>query len=284
MRTLWAVLLIILALGLLGFATGTLDVYFIDVGQGDAILIDYGTYEMLIDGGPNGSCVPFLTQYVDGPLEVLVLTHPHSDHVGGLDDVLRAFVVHEVVTNGARANSTAFRNFDAAAAAEGCPQIVAKRNMLIDLDDLTFRALHPDQLTGDANEDSIVLALTYGQIDFLFTGDIENDAEAELLKMGCLTDIDVLKVAHHGSQYSSTEGFLDATRPELAVYSAGDGNRYGHPTQEALARLTAVGAIVLGTDRYGTIHLCTDGQTVWITTDTLQGGSPSCTREDRPSD
>ena len=85
MRTLCAALLIILALGLLGFATGTLDVYFIDVGQGDAILIDYGQYEMLIDGGPDGSCVPFLAQYVDGSLEVLVVTHPHSDHVGGLD-------------------------------------------------------------------------------------------------------------------------------------------------------------------------------------------------------
>lgn len=259
MRTLCAALLIILALGLPGFATGTLDVYFIDVGQGDAILIDYGEYEMLIDGGSDGSCVPFLAQYVDGSLEVLVVTHPHSDHVGGLDDVLRAFVVDKIVTNGARADTNAFRNFDAAAAAEGCPQIVANRNVPITLDDLTFRILHPDQLTGDANEDSIVLSLTYGQIDFLFTGDIENETEAELLKTGCVPDIDVLKVAHHGSRYSSTEDFLDATQPELAVYSAGVGNRYGHPAQETLARLTASGATVLGTDRCGTVHVGTDG-------------------------
>ncbi|TFH10183.1 MAG: MBL fold metallo-hydrolase [Candidatus Atribacteria bacterium] len=245
-----------------GAAGRQLDVYFIDVGQGDAILVDYGEYEMLIDAGPNGSCAGFLLGYVDGPLEVVVATHPHSDHIGGLDDVLRVFDVHEIVTNGATANTSAYVNFMAAVMVEGCERTIARRNGTIELADLEIRVLHPYKLWGDANEDSLVLSLTFGAVEFLFTGDIEAHTEAELLRMGCLSDIAILKVAHHGSAYSSTPEFLNAAEPKLAIYSAGVGNRYGHPSELALLNLQAISAEILGTDPYGTIRVSTDGERV----------------------
>ena len=253
-----ACLLAVLAgVGLLG--ANTLDVYFIDVGQGDAVLIDYGTYELLIDGGADGSCIPFLAEHVDGYLEVVVATHPHSDHIGGLDDVIRAFDVLDVVTNGASADTNAYDNFAAVAVSEVWRVEVVQRNDQIQLGDLVLQVLHPHKLTGDANEDSLVLQLTYQDVSFLFTGDIGEEAEHELLGMECLADIDILKVAHHGSQYSSSTGFLDVVQPEIAIYSAGVGNSYGHPHDDAISRLAASDAQVYGTDQCGTIVVSTDG-------------------------
>ena len=261
--TLLATFLAILC-AVIGYSADTLDVYFIDVGQGDAILIDYGEFEMLIDGGPDGSCVSFIREYVDGYLEVVVATHPHSDHIGGLDDVLRAFDVLEVVTNGATATTNAYVNFAAAVATEGCKYTPVRRNSTIALADLKFRVLHPHELVGDANDDSIVLLLSYINVSFLFTGDITCDAEQELLELSCLSDIDVLKVAHHGSAYGTCEPFLGSTKPEIAVYSAGVGNRYGHPAESTLVRLENVGALILGTDKQGNIAISTNGDVLWI--------------------
>lgn len=259
MRKVFLVVLLLATCSAILSATDTLDVYFIDVGQGDAILIDYGTYELLIDGGADGSCIPFLDEYVDGYLEFVVATHPHSDHIGGLDDVIRAFDVLEVITNGATAATNAYLGFSAAASTVRRPVTVSDRNDIIQLGDIELKVLHPHESTGDANEDSLVLLLTYGEIEFLFTGDIGKEGESELLNSLCLTDIDILKVAHHGSRYSSSSDFLDVVLPELAIYSAGVGNQYGHPHNEALGRLSVAGALILGTDEYGTIRLSTDG-------------------------
>jgi len=268
----------LLCVAVLSFAVGaadTLDVYFIDVGQGDAILIDYGEYEMLIDGGADGSCVAFIREYVDGYLEVVVATHPHSDHIGGLDDVLRAFNVVEVVTNGATAATNAYTNFAAAVAAEGCRQTIVRRNDTIRLADLELQVLHPYELVGDANDDSIVLLLSYINVSFLFTGDITCDVEQELLRETCLLDIDVLKVAHHGSAYGTCEPFLDITKPEIAIYSAGVGNRYGHPTDSTLMRLEDIGALILGTDKQGNIAISTEGDVPWISVGSDVHAAPS---------
>jgi len=240
-------------------AVDTLDVHFIDVGQGDAILIDYGENEMLIDGGADGSCVDFLREYVDGNLEVVVATHPHSDHIGGLDDVLRAFTVLEVVTSGATAASNAYANFAAAVAAEGLTATIVRRNSTVSLGDLELKVLHPYELVGDANDDSIVLQLTYMKVSFLFTGDITCDVEEELLRETCLSDIDILKIAHHGSAYGTCKPFLDVTKPEIAVYSAAVANRYGHPAESTLMRLENSGALIVGTDKQGHIAISTTG-------------------------
>ena len=266
MRKLLLLPVLLLSLAVSAFST-TLDVYFIDVGQGDAILVDYGSHELLIDGGSDGTCIDTITQYVDGYLDIVVATHPHSDHIGGLDDVIRAFDVLKVIDSGATASSQAYESYASAVAAERCRFEHLGRNDSFELDDLTFEVIHPHALVGDANEDSLVLLLTYGDVDFLFTGDIGKEAEDELLQMQCLSDIDILKVAHHGSRYSTTAAFLDVVQPELAIYSAGVGNRYGHPHSEALDRLEAAGAAILGTDKYGMIRVSTDGSS-WSATDT----------------
>jgi len=262
-----AVVLAVIGLLTIGvWGQGTLDVYFLDVGQGDAILIDYGTYEMLIDGGPDGACVAEIAPYIDGHLEIVVATHPHSDHIGGLDDVLRAFEVDAVYTNGDRSATTnAYKQFAAAVDTENLVETPAHSESKITLDDLVFHVLSPRAVSGDANEDSVVLLLTYENVDFLFTGDTESSAEEVLVASRTLPDqIEVLKVAHHGSRYSTSDEFLQATNPVVAIYSAGVGNRYGHPHEETLCALQLAGAEIFGTDVDGTIAVRTDGMDIHI--------------------
>ncbi|MBA7653174.1 hypothetical protein ES703_61017 [subsurface metagenome] len=125
---------------------------------------------------------------------------------------------------------------------------------------LVFKVLHPVNLSGTTNNNSIVLSLSYGDIDFLFMGDAEQEAEASMLTMGIVPDVEILKVGHHGSRSSSSAQFLDAVKPELAIYMAGKGNSYGHPHQETITALTEVGALIQGTDMYGTIVITTTGE------------------------
>jgi len=199
-----------------------LVIHFIDVGQGDAILIDYGTYEMLIDGGRWGDCAAYVPSYIDGALEVMVATHPDADHIGGLDDILDIFDVENIWLNGDTASTQTHNDFMAKVNAEGAQVHQAQRGDQISLGDLTFDVLHPTlPLGSDKNENSIVLELAFGQIDFLFTGDVESGGEASMLEAGLIDDIDILKVGHHGSKYCSTANFLAAARPEIAIYSAG---------------------------------------------------------------
>jgi competence protein ComEC len=240
---------------------GVTQVVFFDVGQGDAILIDSGSQEMLIDGGADGSWVSQLDEYVQGPLEVVVVTHPHTDHIGGLDEVLRAFDVLTVVTNGARSESSAYANFASSVSAEGLVPTIVRRGDTIAAGQLCMNVLGPAQLTGDANGDSLVLSLQVGATSFLLTGDIDTAAEAELLRSQCLGPVDVLKVAHHGSAYGTSSAFLAATTPTWAIYSAGLRNGYGHPAPATLARLREHGAEILGTDCRGAIIFVVDETT-----------------------
>lgn len=243
-------------------ATGQLVVHFIDVGQGDAILIDYGNYEMLIDGGRSGNVSSYISRYVDGDLEKMVATHPHADHIGGLINVLDSFVVDDIWLNGDNETTQTYATFMARVNAEGAQVHNAQRGDQIRLSTLTFDVLHPTSPLGtDTNENSIVLKLSFGQVDFLFNGDAGAGAEASMLSAGLIENTEILKVGHHGSKTSSTQAFLVAAKPEIAVYSAGVGNTYGHPAPETIARLQAVGASIYGTDVYGTIIVTTDGTT-----------------------
>jgi len=240
----------------------TLSVHFIDVGQGDAILIDYDTYEMLIDGGRWDDCAHYIPSYVDGALEVMVATHPDADHIGGLGNVLDAFDVKDIWLNGDTASTQTYTDFMAKVNAEGAQVHQAQRGDKISLSTLTFDVLHPTlPLSSDKNENSIVLVLSFGQVDFLFTGDAESGAEGSMIAANLIDDIDILKVAHHGSKYSSTASFLEAAWPEIAIYSAGANNPYGHPAPETITRLCDIGATIYGTDVNGTIIVTTDGTT-----------------------
>ena len=239
-----------------------LEVAFIDVGQGDAILVDQGTTEVLIDGGPSSgsqALLSYLRGHVDGPLEAVVATHPHADHIGGLPAVLASFDVEDVWVNGETATTQAYRLFITAATEEGCPLETGYRGETLQAGDLAFKVLSPEALSDTTNENSLVLELDYGNVSFLFTGDAGADSEASTLAAGLLHQVTVLKVGHHGSRYSSSAAFLQATRPAVAVYMAGAGNSYGHPHAETLAGLAGIGGIVCGTDKNGTVVVDSDG-------------------------
>jgi len=238
-----------------------LTVHFIDVGQGDSILIDLGEIEVLIDGGGKSPGVTaYLNNYVEGALEVLVATHPHADHIGGLIDVLAEFEVKEIWLNGDTSTSQTYSQFMSAVNSEGAQVYEARRGDTIEGDELVFNVLHPVNLEDTVNNNSIVLSLNYGEVDFLFMGDAEKEAEASMLEAGVVPNVKILKVGHHGSSSSSSVEFLNAVKPQLAIYMAGEGNSYGHPHQETITALAEVSAEIYGTDIHGTIIITTDGE------------------------
>lgn len=245
---------------------GELNVHFIDVGQGDSILIDLGQTEILIDGGEqSSSVVNYLKNYVDGSLEVMVATHPHTDHIGGLIAVLASFNVHDIWLNGDTSSSATYNKFMSAVNAEGAAIHTAKRGDCIEAGDLTLDVLNPTQpFLGSTNNRSVVLLLHYGSVDFLFEGDAEKEAESSMLAAGLIPDVEILKVGHHGSRTASSESFLKACQPEVAIYMAGIGNSYGHPHRETITALAGIGAKVYGTDVNGNIRITTDGEDYYV--------------------
>jgi beta-lactamase superfamily II metal-dependent hydrolase len=251
--------------------TDTIDelkVRFIDVGQGDAILIDLGETEVLIDGGDKSSgVVAYIDDFVDGALEVMVATHPHADHIGGLIEVLDAFEVDEIWLNGDTSTSETYLQFMSAVNSEGAQVHEARRGNTIEAGELVFNVLHPASLDNTTNNNSIVLSLSHGDNDFLFMGDAEKEAEASMLAAGLVQDIDVLKVGHHGSRTASSLDFLNAAKPEIAIYMARIGNSYGHPHQETIDALTQIGAEIYGTDICGTIVVTSDGESLAVQTE-----------------
>ena len=150
--------------------TGTIRVHFIDVGQGDAILIDDGTTEILIDGGDKSSGVAdYLDEYVDGNLEIIIATHAHADHIGGLGSVLEKYRVEQIWYDGYAYSSKTFTDFISASEAENAEIHVAQRGDVITIGELSLTVLHPDSTSDDLNNNSIVLSFSYGTVDFLFT-------------------------------------------------------------------------------------------------------------------
>ncbi len=245
-----------------------LTMHFIDVGQGDAILIDKGDTDILVDGGPSSTNVLAYLQGQDiADIDLLVATHPHADHIGGLPDVLAQYQVSEIWVDGDTATSQTYQKFAAAVASEGATVHKVARGYTTQMNGLDIAVLNPtSQLTDDPNEDSVVLRLTCGEVSVLLAGDATSDSEASMLAAGLALDSDVLKVGHHGSSTSTSAAFLAAVTPKDAVISVGAGNTYGHPHQETLDRLTAAGATVHRTDQDGTVVLTSDCSTYAVTT------------------
>ena len=242
-----------------------LRVHFIDVGQGDSILIDHGETEVLIDGGNRApGVVTYLNDHVDGALEVMVATHPHTDHIGGLIGVLSAFEVREIWLNGDKSSSKTYQEFMSLVNAEGAAIHEARLGDSIKVGSLTLLVRHPvDLLPESPNKNSIVLLLSYDNINILFTGDAQVKAEEAMLakRRYPVPDVDILKVGCHGSRSSSSARFLDRIRPEVAIYMAGKDNKYGYPHEETINALSQIGAGIYGTDVHGTIIVTTHGDT-----------------------
>jgi len=241
---------------------GTLLVHFIDVGQGDCTLVDYGDTEVVIDSGKNGAgVVPYLETYTQGSMDAVIATHADADHIGDMDDIFDAFDVDKVVDNtDTKTTQTYLRYVESIEDEPSIIHIQPTRGETFTVGELVFQVLNPEEgSTDDYNENSIVVLLRFGEVNIYLTGDAEEIAEEEMCDAFELPKAHFLKAGHHGSKTSSSQKFLDEILPDNVIYSAGASNSYGHPHQEAIDRWEGCGAFWVGTDEAGTIVLTTDG-------------------------
>ena len=249
-----------------------MKVHYIDVGQADATLIEYSqgdeAFAILIDTGDWNSAevVAYLQAHNITNIDIVAVTHPHADHIGQLDKIINTFDVSEVWMNGETANSQVFTSALAAIEDNNVDYYEPEVGDVFDIGPLEVAVLHPKSLSGDTNNNSIAIRLQYGEVSFLFTGDGEEEAESEMLTSGANLKADILQVGHHGSKTSTTDRFLNAVKPDVAIYSASVGNQYGHPHIETINRLEKSGALVYGTDVHGTVIVETDGKTFSVHT------------------
>jgi competence protein ComEC len=246
------------------------QVSFVDVGQGDAAIVQVGTHSMLIDAGTNASTARLIKTIKSDRIknfDLVVGTHPHEDHIGGLDEVLNQFGVSKIYMPRVSAETKTFSDVLQAIQRKGLTVSNPIPGSNFNLGTASCVILAPNAGTyGDLNNYSIVLKLTYGSNSFLFTGDAQSDSEKEILAKGYNLKADVLKVGHHGSSSSTTLEFLQAVSPQFAVISTGLGNDYGHPHQVTLDKLLGSGVKVYRTDLNHDITFSSDGQSLSLKT------------------
>ena len=246
---------------------GSLSVHFIDVGQGDCIYINQGEYNMLIDAGNNEDgekLVSYLKSLNVNGFDYVIGTHPHEDHIGGMDDIINNFEIDNYYMPDKLSTTKTFEDVLDALDAKGLSYNVPKIDDEFKLGDATFKVIYSGDDTNDINDSSIVLKMTYGDNTFLFTGDATSNVEEIILNKDIKSD--VLKVAHHGSSYSSTTEFLDKVDPKYAIISVGKNNSYNHPASITLQKLSNRDIKVYRTDLDGTIIFTSDGTNLSVQT------------------
>lgn len=248
---------------------GTLTVTWLDVGQGDAAVIQCGGQSMLIDGGkPEKSSYIYawLQQHGLSYLDVIVATHVDADHIGGLSGALNYASVGTAYCPVTTGTTETFQSFVKYLAQRGKQITVPTAGETFALGGAQVQILGPLHRAEDSNDNSIVLKVSFGASSFLFTGDAERAEEQDLLNAGVNLQSTVLKVGHHGSDTSTSYPFLRAVAPQYAVISVGAGNSYGHPTEAVLSRLRDAGVTTFRTDMQGEITAVSDGQTINFST------------------
>jgi competence protein ComEC len=256
-----------------------LEVYFLDVGQGDSILIKtpYGQ-NILVDGGPDDTVLKRLGKEMsplDKKIDLMILTHPHADHLTGLIDVIKNYKVEKILYTGVVHIAPQFlewlktvKDHRQSGASEKIPLTIIDRPQTIDLGEkCELQIMYPfksfaGESVSNLNNSSIVFKLVYNQTSFLFMGDAEKEVEDELVKSGIPLGADVLKIGHHGSSDATSEEFLNEVKPKFAVIEVGRGNDFGHPSGRIIKRLERFGAKIFRTDLDGTVHLTSDGKRV----------------------
>lgn len=253
-------------------ASEFLSVRFLDVGQGDAIhIMTPDGIEMLIDGGPDTAVLRTLAEgrsVFDRSIDVLVATHPDSDHIAGLVDVLERYAVAMILQSDNENETSVSQAYRNALRGENAQVVIARRGQRILLGaSTTVEVLAPVGSTQDwpTNASSIMMRISYGEIDFLFTGDAYESAEEALVRhYGSELESEVLKLGHHGSETSTSEFFLDMVQPQYAVVSAGADNRFGHPHRSVVDKVLKRNITLLNTAEQGTIEFQADGKSVWV--------------------
>ncbi len=256
------VLAIILGLIIFGSNKDFLTVNFLDVGQGDAILISQGKKQVLIDGGPSGQkMMEKLGTYVpfwDREIEVILITHPDSDHIEGLVSVLQNYKVDVIIETDVASESAVYAKLQDLIKEKNIQKIKGTRGTKIKISEKNELEILNSQdenaaAQKETNSSSIVSKLTVGNEKFLFMGDLPSENEIKLISQNVDLSAEILKVGHHGSKYSTSTDFLNKVGPEEAVISAGKNNRYGHPAMETLDRLKNKKINILRTDVVGDI-------------------------------
>lgn len=245
---------------------GKLKVHYINVGQGDSILVQQGDKNMLIDAGTNASTsslISYLRSQNIKKIDYLVLTHPHEDHIGGADAVIKTFEIGSIYMPKVTANTATFRDVVKAMNAKGLKALQPVIGTNYNLGQAACEILGPvTTVNGDLNTYSIVIKVTFGNNKFLFTGDAQASNEQDMINKGFDLSADVLKLGHHGSHTSTSQNFLNKVNPKYAIISCGVDNDYGHPHKETMDRLKRKNVIVYRTDESGTIVAESDGNNI----------------------
>lgn len=245
-----------------------LEVSFFDVGQGDSIFIETPEkHQILIDGGPNSTVLEKLGKempFWDKKIDLIILTHPDSDHLIGLIEVLKNYEVANILWTGIESNNSARDDWLKAVAGEKAEIFIARSGQKIKAGGIILEIIHPfESLEGktikDVNDSSIVSRLVFKEVSFLFPGDIYKSVEKEIADKNDNLDSDVLKISHHGSKNSNDEDFIKKVSPEIGLISVGKDNNYGHPHQEVLKVMEKYGIKILRTDLVGDIKIISDG-------------------------
>lgn len=290
----WVIIALVIACGAAfwwQYPDGRLRVIMCDVGQGDSFLIQQAFYQVLVDSGRGTrvlECLGDFLPFWDKKIEVMVVTHPQADHMEGMAEVMRRYQVEVVVANALDNPEAAFDDeFRKEVVDQKTRVVLPKTGKELRLGAMSLKLLWPERVYGngdywtrevievadyqselygveDLNQVSVAFLLEYGEFQTLFTGDVGEAEEQALLGAGVLTPVEILKVPHHGSKYSSSLGFLRVIRPQAALISAGEGNPHGHPAGESLSRYDAVGAKIYRTDEMGSVVVVTDGRSWWV--------------------
>lgn len=245
-----------------------LEIYFFDVGQADSILIKENDYTMLIDGG-NQSDGKNLVKYLEEDLnindiDILVGTHPHEDHIGGLTDIINSLEIGKIYLPNATTTTKIFEKLLDTIEENNYKITIPKINEEFNLNNMNFKVIYTGTDESDLNNTSIVLKLKYGKTSYLFTGDATKTTEEKILDKDITSD--VLKIGHHGSSYSTTEEFLNKVNPKYAIIQVGTNNKYNHPSKQTLDKLNEKNIKIYRTDENGTIKLTSDGKNINIET------------------
>lgn len=252
--------IIVLVITLVADVNAELTVHYIDVGEGDSELLQSGGHNMLIDAGPasaSSKLVSYLKSAGVKSLDVVIATHPHEDHIGGIIPVLNAFPVKLYIDNGNKTATSTYKNLMKKLVSANIPYAEVKAGVTIPfVNGISVQVDNPGLLTGDLNENSIVLKITDNLEKFLFMGDA-GDGTGDL-------SAQVLKVSHHGSNSGTSRSFVNKVKPEIAIIEVGAGNDWGHPTKRTLNTLQSNGVKVYRTDLKGNVVVKSNGNSYTV--------------------